>query len=44
MIVMVKMSPAEYGYKFQGCPTALQFAKSRSDDVCLVTGIHCRVR
>ena len=44
MIVMLKMNPAEYGCKLQGFPTTPQFAKSQSDVVCLVTGIHCSVR
>ena len=44
MIVMLKMNPTEYGCKWQGFPTATQFAKSRSDDVCLVTGINYGVR
>jgi len=41
MIVMVKMNPTEYGCKLQGFPTGPQFAKSRSDIVCLVTGMNC---
>jgi len=44
MIVMLKMNPAEYGCKLQRFPTAPQFAKSRSDGVCLVTRINCGVR
>jgi len=44
MIVMLKMNPAEYGCKLQGFPTAPEFAKSRADVVCLVTGINCGVR
>jgi len=44
MIVMLMMNPAEYGCKLQGFPTAPQLAISRSDVVCLVTGINCGVR
>jgi len=44
MIVMLKMNPTEYGCKLQRLPTAPQLAKSRSDVVCLVTGINCGVR
>jgi len=44
MIIMLKMNPAEYGCKLQGFSTAPQFAKRRSDVVCLVTGINCGVR
>jgi len=44
MIVMLKINPAEYGCKLKGFPTTPQFAKSRSDVVCLVTGINCSVR
>jgi len=43
MIVMLKMNPAEYGCKLQGFPTSPQVAKSRSDVVCLITGINCGV-
>jgi len=41
---MLKMNPTEYGCKLQGFPTAPQFPKSRSDVVCLVTGINYGVR
>jgi len=44
MIVMLTMNPAEYGCNLQGFPTALQFAKSQSDVVHLVTKINCGVR
>jgi hypothetical protein len=44
MIVMRKMNPAVYGCKLQGYPSTPQFAKSWSDDVCLVTGINYGVR
>jgi len=44
MIVMLKMNPAEYGCKLQGFHTAPQEAKSRSDVVCLITGMNCGVR
>jgi hypothetical protein len=44
MIVMLLMNPAVYGCKLQGFPTAPQVANSRSDVVCLVTGINCGVR
>jgi len=44
MIVMLIMNPAEYGCKLQGCPTAPQVAKSRSDVVYLITGMNCGVR
>jgi len=44
MIVMIKMNPTEYGCKLQGFPTAPQFAISRSDVACLITGISCGVR
>jgi len=44
MIVMLKINPAEFYSMLQGFPTALQFAKSRSDVVWLVTGINCGVR
>jgi len=44
MIVMIKMNPSEYGCKLQGFPTAPQFAISRSDVACLITGINCGVR
>ena len=44
MIVMLKMNPTEYGCNLQGVRTALQFAQSRSDVVCLVTGINSGVR
>jgi hypothetical protein len=44
MIVMLKMNPTEYGCKLQGFPTALQFLKSRSDVVCLLTGINYGLR
>jgi len=44
MIIMLKMNPAEYGRKLQGFLTAPQVAKSRSDVVCLITGINCGVR
>jgi len=40
MIVMLKINPTEYGCKLQGFPTAPQFAKSRSDVVCLLTGMN----
>jgi len=40
MIVMIKMNPTEYGCKLQGFPTTPQFAISRSDVVCLITGIN----
>jgi len=39
MIVMLKMNRTEYGCKLQRFPTSPQFAKSRSDVVCLSTGI-----
>jgi len=44
MIVMLKMNRTEYGCKLQGFPTTPQFAKSRSDDVCLLTGMNNSVR
>ena len=44
MIVMIKMNPTEYGCKLQGFPTAPHVANSRSDVVCLITGINCGVR
>ena len=44
MIVMLMMNPAEYGCKLKWFATAPQVAKSRSDVVCLVTGINCCVR
>jgi len=44
MIVMLMMNPAESGCKLQGFPTAPQVAKSWSDVVCLIKGIHCGVR
>jgi len=44
MIITLKMNPAEYGCKLQGFFTALQVAKSRSDVVCLTTGINWGVR
>jgi hypothetical protein len=44
MIVMLKMNPTEYGWNLRGFPTALQFAKSQSDVVCLVSRINCGVR
>jgi hypothetical protein len=43
MIVILKMNPAEYGCKLQGFPTTMQFALSRCDVVCLLTGIYCGV-
>jgi len=43
MIVMLKINPAEYGCKLQGFPTAPHVANSRSDVVCLITGINCGV-
>jgi len=44
MIVMLKMNPTEYGCRLQGFPSAPQFAKSRCDVVCLVTGTNCCLR
>jgi hypothetical protein len=44
MIVMIKMNPTESGCKLQGFPTAPQFAISRSDVACLITGTNCGVR
>jgi hypothetical protein len=44
MSVMLKLNPAEYGRKLQGFPTTMQFAKSRSDVVCLLTGKNWGVR
>jgi len=41
---MIKMNPSEYGCKLQGFPTAPQFAISRSDVACLISGINCGVR
>jgi hypothetical protein len=39
MIVMLKMISTEDGCKLEGFPTALQLAISRSDVLCLITGI-----
>jgi len=44
MFVILKMNPAEYGCKMQVFPTAPQCAISRSDVVCLLTGMKCGVR
>jgi len=44
MTVMLKMNPTEYGCKLQGFLTTPQFAKSRSDVVCLLTGINWGVK
>ena len=41
---MLKINPTEYDCKLQGFPTAPQFAKSRSDVVCLSMGINYGVR
>jgi hypothetical protein len=44
MIIILKMNPAEYSCELQGFPSTLQFAISRSDVECLLTGIHCGVQ
>jgi len=44
MFHILKMNPAVYGRKLQGFPTTLQCAISRSDVVCLLTGINCTAR
>jgi len=43
MTVMLNMNPTEYGSKLKGFHTTPQFAKSRSDDACLLTGTNCGV-
>ena len=40
---ILKINPVAYGCKLQGFPTVPQFAISRSDDVCVFTGINWSV-